>query len=82
MGASGAVERTGASGRRHTVQLGQVEVPGASDFAGLRLARSKQGQQLAIVMHGRGRLGRGSGQTDLLGVLGPLCVSVSVWVCK
>lgn len=43
MGASGAVKRIGASGRRHTMQLGQVGVPGArctrarctaSDFAG------------------------------------------------
>lgn len=67
------------------MHLGQVGVLGTpctrarcttSDFAGLRLARSKQGQQLAIVMHGRHRLGRGSRQTDLLGMLGPLCVSI------
>ena len=85
MGASGAVRKSGASGRRHTMQLGQVGVLGSpctrarcttSDFAALRLARSKQGQQLAIVMHGRGRLGKGSRQTDLLGMLGPLCVSI------
>ena len=43
MGASRAVKRIGASGRRHTMQLGPVGVPGArgtrarctaSDFAG------------------------------------------------
>lgn len=82
--AGGSKQDRGIREKTDTVPLEQVGASGAprarvrgaaSDFAGLRLARSKQGQQLEIVMHARGELRRGSRQT------GDECGSMGSWVC-